>query len=630
MAAGGEALPLLPVQDQDQSQVQAQAQEGSPVAAASTEPSIALAPEAAGAEGPAEMPLDSDGNASPETTSEAARQAPPPPPAPAPDPEPVVDARITGLVFLPDDYFVEPRGLPLWAMRGQPTYFHQLDFLAEAAIPPQPNADPEAFAQVAADYVGQPLGMDALEALLKATVAAARAGGRPVVDVYLPEQDINSGVVQIVVMVSRLGEVRAEGNVYFNSELLENQVHLTPGAPIDEAQLSDDLDWLNRNPFRRVDVVYTPGKQPGTTDVVLRTDDRLPVRVLASVANNGVSETGKHLYTFGFTWGDVFGWDHQFDYRHIRSRTGKNYRGHVLSYTLPVWERDLLSFTAAYAKVSAQYEDGLFDVAGEGRQFSLRYQHELPRFDFLPDFGHQLGLGFDYKSASTDLEFGGAHVYDTEPEVIQGQISYTASLADDWGDTYFRVEAVGSPGGITKQNTTEVFSTARQNTSAEYGYVRGRLQRQFDLPQDFTFVAAGEMQYSAQRLLPSEQYGVGGIDTVRGYEQAASIGDRAYVLSLELAAPPFSVLDSLAGTDLKDSMQLFAFGDWGKTKTVDYVDGETSVQVLSSFGWGVRYEITPYVAAEMVHAFPRRTLRDGAYATSNEDDRLHFSITLGY
>src|SRR5579884_391383 len=118
-----------------------------------------------------------------------------------------------------------------------------------------PLADaPELRAQLSV-FLGKPLNFGGMRQITRIIAAWYAAHNHPFVDIVFPAQDIDSGVVQAVVTEFHLGQLRAEGNRWFSTPLLESYVRIKPGEPIDMAKLNEDLALLNQNPFRKVTIV---------------------------------------------------------------------------------------------------------------------------------------------------------------------------------------------------------------------------------------------------------------------------------------------------------------------------------------------------------------------------------------
>lgn len=153
-------------------------------------------------------------------------------------------------------------------------------------------------------YLGKPLSMALLADLAKAIIHAWRDEDFPIVDVYFPEQNITGGRVQIVVREALLGKVVINDVVHSDPAYLESNIRLAPGDRIDRRILEADLDWLNRNPIRQVNLIYDKGESDGTSEITLDTVEEDPLTAYIGIANTGVASTGENEWSAGFNWAD--------------------------------------------------------------------------------------------------------------------------------------------------------------------------------------------------------------------------------------------------------------------------------------------------------------------------------------
>jgi len=179
--------------------------------------------------------------------------APPPltvPPAPPPLPasKRVLLPALKGLVFVNSPNAVVKKGLPVSAAPSG------------SAIHNLPLLDRPGFRRKIAPAIGKPLTLAGLDQAAEAVTAWYRAHGRPFVDVAVPPQNISSGVVQIVAMEYRVGAVTVRGNHWFSSGLIRSESGIVLGQTLTLEGLQGDLDWLNRNPFRVVNLMLSPGE----------------------------------------------------------------------------------------------------------------------------------------------------------------------------------------------------------------------------------------------------------------------------------------------------------------------------------------------------------------------------------
>jgi hemolysin activation/secretion protein len=116
------------------------------------------------------------------------------------------------------------------------------------------------------------------------------------------------------------------------------------------------------------------------------------------------------------------------------------------------------------------------------------------------------------------------------------------------------------------------------------------------MPGKFTVFARAEAQISNTELLPSEQLGAGGVDTVRGYDLRVANGSQGALASVELRSPTFSVLRT-AWSSAPDTTQILAFYDYGDVSYKNQQQGLPKSATLASVGLGVRYTLGRYLDA---------------------------------
>ena len=483
------------------------------------------------------------------------------------------------------------------------------------------------FKTLAAPYLGQPLTLGRLNQLVREIVIYYRNHDHPVVDVVVPEQDITNGAVQLVVLEGRVGTVKASGNRWFSSRTIEGQVRLQPGDRIFSHRLLDDIDWLNQNPFRTVDVVFAPGGQSGETDLTLRVQDRFPLRIYAGYEDTGNDLTGQDRWYAGFNWGNAFGLDQQLNYQFTTSSDFQGLLAHSLSYTVPLPWRHKLEIFGVLSESHA--ESGPFSIDGSGRQASLRYIIPLPTLSKGADYvySHELSLGFDWKRSNNFLEFDVLTASDTTTDIGQFTLGYRSSLRDPWGAWNFQGDMFYSPGGWFPHQDIASYEAARAGADDEFFYTHLTLGRVTRLPGNFTLNNQFTLQLSNGNLLPTEQLAIGGYDSVRGYdERVISDADEGFLMRHELRTPPIKLLGHLsADARVQDQLQFLAFWDYAIARPRDPQPGEDHSTVLSSVGAGIRYSLSDYVTVRADYGFQLTDVGD-----QDHTGRWHVGVSVSY
>jgi len=505
-------------------------------------------------------------------------------------------ASLRGLIFLGDPAQIQPSGIP--EFQG-----------VESRVPFLNKSQAE---KIASPYMEKPVSMKTLSEIRKKVNEWLASTGRMVATVIVPEQEIRGGVIQILILSGRLGEVRVEGNRYFNSENLADEVRLRPDDEIGLPALGDDVAWLNANPFRQVQTSLAPGSKAGSTDVVLEVTDRFPLRPYVSYDNFGVSTLGYDRYSTGFTLMDVWtGWDQKLDYQYLTSGGFSKLQANSASWAAALPWRHTATIFGSYSKANPDAV-GQLDLSSYYWQVSGRYNILLPTFLFKDnkgDFRHQAYLGFDFKAANSDVFFAGAQL---EPStnglaglynIFQFVFGYTATMTDPFGSTALELVGFASPGGATGDNSDASFQQINGGATADYMYGKFLLNRVFRLPEGISLAGNLQIQQSNRTLMPTESFGIGGYDTVRGYDQRSANGDNAYMTNVELRSPPISFGQILGDGRFPDQLILLGFFDYGQVLQ-ENSDTTTSVDWhLMSIGPGLRYSIGPYFTARFDWGF---------------------------
>ena len=530
--------------------------------------------------------------------------SPPSPAAPSAGSQDLAVAQLRGVVFVKDDGHIVVRTQSLPA--GVQVAAVNLPVLGDAFL-----------ARFDSD-IGKPLTFARLAEIRRAVIERFRAAGQPLVDVYVPEQDVSDGVVRIAVTEFHVGHVTARGNRYFSDAQLVREMPLQSGGPVFESDVATGLALLNANPYRRVDVVYSPGQATNATDVILQTQDRLPLRFNVGYDNAGVQQLGRDRLFAGIDYGNLFGLDQQIAYQYTASNDllGGNppidgrpnrprFQAHSFSYSAPLPWFDRVEFFGVYAQSTPRL-DNSFDQTGVSAQFSARYDRHLPLID---GWQQQLQFGYDFKRSNNDLEFGGVQVFNANTHVHQFLVAYDATKSDALGQTHGNVALIGSPGHLDGDNSDEAFQTTRSGATARYGYLQLLAQRDLTLGAGFSLSTRGRFQWTPNTLLPSEEMGLGGDDTLRGYAPYTVQGDRGWNVQTEVRTPAIAFFG-----DTGPAFQPFVFLDVGHVWNKIDQPGELQAGMLSSVGAGLRFQWSRFVNARVTFGQPLRAIQGGSKA----------------
>ena len=113
--------------------------------------------------------------------------------------------------------------------------------------------DEAIFREQLQSFLHQPVTLNLLDVINRKVVNYFRDYDWLVVDAFAPAgQDIANGVIQIVVLPGKQGEVNVEGSRYFSEKSLSRQVRTKSGEALSRSLLEEDIALLNNNLFRTV------------------------------------------------------------------------------------------------------------------------------------------------------------------------------------------------------------------------------------------------------------------------------------------------------------------------------------------------------------------------------------------
>lgn len=455
---------------------------------------------------------------------------------------------------------------------------------------------PERIDEVLAPFTGAERSLADVQRARAALEAAYARLGYGATQVVVPEQEIAGGVVRLRVIEGRVGAVTIEGNRYFNDANVRRSLPaLAQGAPVNTARLARALRLANESPVKQTTVVLKGGAEEGEVAAQVRVEDQRPWRFSLGLDNTGTPDTGEYRVGVGFQHANLFDRDHVLTLQYVTSPSKETDPGalalppndNVLiagaGYHVPLYSLgDSIDLIAGYANVDSGVVQNLFAVSGSGWFYGGRYNFGLPAAGALDQ---KLTAGFDWRIYNNAVVPVGA-TGSLTPDYTLHPVSLAYAGAYRTAGQEFAFWAAGVqniPGG--NDGTQATFDAVRPGAPASYTLARATLNYLLALPRGLQARARLAGQYTRDELLPAEQFGIGGMDSVRGFYERQYAGDRGYSGSLELHSPDF-------GPDLLPPgpwrARVLAFYDFGRVYRIDAQAFEPEVIGISSAGPGIR------------------------------------------
>ena len=474
-------------------------------------------------------------------------------------------------------------------------------------------------------YLNQPLTMDKIRQIRKAIIEYYQSYNRGLVLVVAPEQYITDDTIQLVVVESKAGKISVEGNKWFSDKTLQNHLRLEEANYIDTQVIVRDLDWINRNPFRQADVVMRPGAMEGTTDVEFWVYDRFPVRFYAGADNTGFETTGTGRLFTGFNWGNAFGLEQLLSFQYTTSSDFGRYYAYTGNWAIPLPWRHIWSFFGGYSRVRPKMPFIGVENSGTNSQVSTRYTIPIPRKRTLLQ---EVAFGIDYKRADNNLLFGDLVIFGSTAVITQAVFEYIALQKLDSWRWSFDFNLYWSPGDLFGHQSDKDYQSLRPFAESNYVYGNYTFLPVVFLPNDWSLVFKNSMQLSNRNLLSSETFGLGGYNTVRGYDQRDVNTDNGLLLSGEIVTPtmPLFTYRKPDGV-LEDELQFLWFLDYGLGWNNIRLPEEPNSFWLMGTGPGLRYNWGTYLTVRLDWGIKLHKLR---FVDDQSFSVFNFGVLLSY
>lgn len=354
---------------------------------------------------------------------------------------------------------------------------------------------------------------------------------------YITTRAIVENVIDEVALI-RVDEGEIEAIEIEGTKRLDNYVRqrisLGTKTPLNSGNLEDQLRLLKTDPLiDNIEATLRPGNGEKQSILVVKVSEADPFFATMGIDNYSPPSIGASQMTFLAGYGNVLGFGDSLSVSY-QPRL-ENWTG---TYNLDFFYNAPVNAMngSVQARVSIQENtvvEGDFqelDISGESQFYELSYRQPLirtPREEFA------LSVGISYRNGQT-FTFQGPTPFGVGPN--EDGITRTNVLS--FGQDYVKRETTGA-WALRSQFRMGVglFDVTTSNRSNDPdGYFLawlGQIQRVQLLNPDNLLIIQGDIQLSLDPLLPSEQFTIGGGQSVRGYRQNVRAGDNGFRFSIE-------------------------------------------------------------------------------------------------
>lgn len=433
----------------------------------------------------------------------------------------------------------------------------------------------------------------------------------------LVDQAVTDGVVQIRVIEGTLEEIRVEGTRRLNPNYIRSRVRLGAGRPLNTGKLEDQLRLLRIDPlFKNIEASLRAGSGVGQSILVVRVTEANPLEASLGVDNYSPPSVGSERLGVNLRYRNVTGLGDEIagSYYHTTTSGADIFD---FSYRVPLNAMNgTLQLRAApnRNKVTQRPFD-VFDIRGETEVYEISYRQPLirsPREEFA------LSLGFTYQDGQT-FTFAGPTPFGFGPD--ENGVSRTSVVK--FGQDYLRRDVRGAWAlrSLFSLGTGLFDATVNEDPVPDGRFLSwlGQIQRVQVLNNDNFLIIQADVQLSTSGLLPSQQFVIGGGQSLRGYRQNVRAADNGVRFSIE---DRITVQRDEAGAA---TMQVAPFIDLGWVWNVD--DNPNPLpdeRFLAGVGLGLIWQPIPNLNIRLDYGIPLVNIDDRG--ENAQDQGFYFSV----
>lgn len=432
---------------------------------------------------------------------------------------------------------------------------------------------------------------------------------------------LDSSILVLKVMESKVGEIIVTGNNWFSDEFYKKNTGLFPNGTIDNQKLQAQVNKINRSPWSKTEIVYKKGKRKDEIDVELLVKDSKPVQFYSGANNSGVEILGASRMYAGAVWRGSFLKDQTLSFEYQVDPNFKNISSYAIEYTLPFQRFGGCKFGCNYAGL-----DPTMEGLARGSFFAASTKYEVPLTQNITR-QQNLSLGVDFKTMDNNFLSGGSVHAAHYAAICTTSVLYNTSYSSAAHEINGELGVFTQPFSVSSMMSQKVYSELRDNAATTYTFSRGSFIYTY-IPtsqRSPSFKVRAEGQISSSKLLPAQQFGLGGINSVRGYVERAANTDNGLFVSIEGQSPKVSLMQYVAKK----------YRHLDKCYGVIFIDAgagigsaEDSSVVLVGAGPGLRYDLFDSIYSRLdlgvrVGGIPKDSTYDSRV-------RLYFSVGGSY
>lgn len=384
-----------------------------------------------------------------------------------------------------------------------------------------------------ASEIGKPMTLKEIQETAERIAEYYHRNGYPLAKVVVPQQTFgNDRPVTVVVLEGQLGAIDVRGNERYASDRISAALSAAGtklGEPIKLDEVERSLTTINRQSGITTSATLRPGVEQGYTDLIVDVEEAPRVTGSLEVNNYGSKDTGRYRVMPSLKFQNLSGRGDELDVIGMKSLgEGDAWFGYA-GYTTPLNASGTsVELYGSTGNVSVGREFKVLEIEGDSTSLGLGLHQDQV-------FSARNVLTYSAWLESTDLKQSLLDTNVVHDEIRKVRLGVALDHSDLSGRTLLSTDlhqGLGENLGGMDNNSLE---SSRPYAGADNQFTKltvdmMRIQR---INSRMLAVPRLYGQYAFDPLVSSEQFAVGGVNSVKGHAPSGYSGDNGFTASLE-------------------------------------------------------------------------------------------------
>jgi hemolysin activation/secretion protein len=435
----------------------------------------------------------------------------------------------------------------------------------------------------------------------------------------LPEQTIENGIVTIRAVEGKLEDIQVTVSGKLNPNYIRKRLAKGGGTPLNINKLQEALQLLQLDPLvENLSAELSVGSRRETWLLAVDINEAKTFRPRIFLDNSRTPSVGSFQRGIELNEINLTGNGDAASLAYKNTDGSNEIDG---NYTIPI-NADNGTLGLRYRNINSDIIEDPFDVLNiesKTDTYELTYRQPIVRAA-SPQATKEVAIGLSgsVQRSKTTL--------DNEPFALSagaesnGRTNVTAlRFFQDLTNRTPKDVLVGRSQFSLGLGAFDATINSGDNPDSQFFAWRGQLQWLRQLAKNNTnLLLRSDIQLSTTDLVPLEQFGLGGIESARGYRQDALLSDNGIFASAELRVPVYNWEES------KASLAVIPFADFG-TVWDNSNNENLGTNTLFSLGVGLQYSLSDRLNARLDWGIPLVDLDDSRDKTWQENG-VYFSV----